>query len=711
MGDERAVESYISHALYDLVTPDGKLLMINRLSQEQAHAEVRIEGISPTFVGFQIDPEAVFFNLKSTLAQVGLDSATEELSLNPKRGVAEVRLMLRAVGPVGEQMLKLLEVGSVVGKLFAADPRRRVRDPDYLLRMFSRSDQWGRPLLSLGGQKGGGDFLFEVVEGRTIAYLSLLDGRIEYDKGIAGFLPAVARALKEEREIREYLSLHQHWKEGAPRLVRLGEMLLVKTSPLHVRTVFGAVVNELLPQGFRHTTASILQPDTMHSGDIYELHGNSAQEISDIPLEFYTLEPHREHIFFSDRDQLQADLEDPEQLFKAFDTAPAGHTQAAFFAVKGTQMRALKPEDWIVRNPVREEFPGPQHGTRQALMVERYIQKQAAYPFLRAIEDGLITSQGVLLSRYLPSPLLKRMLLADFVQRALKAIYFLQPSHSGSDFFSSEDRALLADLAVHGIPIYWVDRATRQILMFVPRREKDCGMFVPLNKVSRFQRATFFGIYGSNLLEGEFEPEIHALLAGLLDVQKTVNHPLLNPDTPLAMVTGGGPGAMEIGNKVAKELGILSCGNIVDFRPRDGSVVNEQRQNPYVEAKMTYRLDKLVERQAEFHLDFPIFLQGGIGTDFEYALEEVRRKTATGPSHPILLFGKPDYWRQKITSRYQCNLNTGTIKGSEWVSNAFYCVENASQGLDVYRAYFEGTLPIGPTGPSYPDGFAVRSPR
>ena len=55
---------------------------------------------------------------------------------------------------------------------------------------------------------------------------------------------------------------------------------------------------------------------------------------------------------------------------------------------------------------------------------------------------------------------------------------------------------------------------------------------------------------------------------------------------------------------------------------------------------MTYRLDKLVERQAEFNLDFPIFLPGGIGTDFEFALEEVRRKVGSVTITPILLLGE-----------------------------------------------------------------------
>jgi predicted Rossmann-fold nucleotide-binding protein len=162
---------------------------------------------------------------------------------------------------------------------------------------------------------------------------------------------------------------------------------------------------------------------------------------------------------------------------------------------------------------------------------------------------------------------------------------------------------------------------------------------------------------------------------------------------------------MEVGNKLAKELGILSCANIVDFRPRSGGVVNEQKQNPYIEAKMTFRLDKLVERQAEFHLDFPIFLMGGIGTDFEQTLEEVRRKTGAMAPTPMILFGDKEYWKEKITTRFQCNLKSGTINGSEWISNCFYSIQTAEQGLQVYKAYFNNTLQIGKTGPVYQEGF------
>jgi hypothetical protein len=485
--------------------------------------------------------------------------------------------------------------------------------------------------------------------------------------------------------------------------------LLVKTQPLHVRTVFGKVKQELLPTGFHHTSASILEPSTKASGDIYELFGTSTSEIQTIPLEFFTLEPHREYVFFSDRDQLQTSLENPKALFDAFDTAPRpDHHWAAIFISKGTQLLNLRPEDWIAKEPYFYEFPGMiYHSERQSLLVEKYIEQQPIYPFLKAIEDELITSQGILLSRFFPSPLMKKSLLDDFVYLCLKGIYFEQPSRTFGDFFSHEDRSMLLDLAKFAIPVYWVDKKTRKILQYVAKPNKDTGMFVPIPLVSDFLHAVSFGIYGSNLISGHFEEELTLLFQGLEELRSKVDHLLFNTKTPIALITGGGPGVMEVGNKVAKSLNLLSCANIVDFRAQSRSFVNEQIQNSYIDIKMTYRLDRLVERQAEFNLDFPIFLEGGIGTDFEYCLEEVRRKVGSTASTPVLLFGPPEYWKQKITERFQCNLKMGTIAGSEWISNCFYCVQNAEQALFIYEQFFRNFLSIGPKGPVFPEGFAT----
>lgn len=704
------MESYLLAHHYDLVTPDGRITKIYKPSLGLLDVEIQIENISPAFVGFQLDPIHITFNLKSTLAQLGLNAILQEIALDERNRLATAKIQLQAYGKIALALFDFIAQGSYIGKLFAADPRRRVRNPDYLMRMFGRSDRQGKPLLSLGGPKGRDGLLLEKIDGRTVAFLQLQNGVLTYEeKAILGLLPTLSKALtKPSFRLRTLIQLDQIWVPSAKREVQEKQILLVRTAPLHVRTVFGKVVNELLPKGVTHTTADILEPDTTASGDVYELLGSSSEDLSIIPIEFYTLEPHREHVFFTDRDQLQNCIEDSSELFQAFETAPHPlHYRAAVFVVKGEQLLHLKSKDWIARETYKTPFPGLFHPFKQATLVQNYIEQQPCYLFLKHIEDGLITSQGILLTRYFPSPLMKRMLLSSAVQRCLKGIFFTYPSFAYGNFFSHEDRSFLLDLANFGIPVHWVDEATQKVLQYTPKPGKDSGMFVPQSTIDTFVRSTIFGIYGSTLITSVFEEELAAVLKGVIQMRSSMNHPLLNADTPIALVTGGGPGIMEIGNRVAERIGVLSCANIVDFRNSNHLNIQEQTQNPYIEAKMTYRLDHLVERQAEFHLDFPIILPGGFGTDFEQSLEEVRRKVGSILPTPVLLFGDPQFWKQKITPRFQANLQLGTIAGSEWVSNCFYCIQNAAQGLKIYEQYFSGTLPIGLAYPPSSDGFII----
>ena len=58
---------------HDLVTPDGIITSLKPISETSVEATVFIEGISAKFKGFEIEIECVFFNIKSTLAQLGID--------------------------------------------------------------------------------------------------------------------------------------------------------------------------------------------------------------------------------------------------------------------------------------------------------------------------------------------------------------------------------------------------------------------------------------------------------------------------------------------------------------------------------------------------------------------------------------------------------------------------------------------------------------
>ncbi|WP_154017912.1 hypothetical protein [Candidatus Protochlamydia phocaeensis] len=57
---------------------------------------------------------------------------------------------------------------------------------------------------------------------------------------------------------------------------------------------------------------------------------------------------------------------------------------------------------------------------------------------------------------------------------------------------------------------------------------------------------------------------------------------------------------MEAANKAAKATGILSAARMV--------FMSEAHPNPYVEARMPDQMSEMIHRQADFHLDFPIFV-------------------------------------------------------------------------------------------------------
>ncbi len=688
---------------YDLITPDGYIRSFNVINEGIIEAEVVMENISSRFRGFEIDKAQISFVIKSTFAQLGVDGIGFEYNFSPKFNRAEVKVRFKAFNPIGNELLKNFSIGMHVGKLFAADDRRRVRSIDYLTRLLNKTDEDGQPLLIFGEQYKSERFIEDRDNDRIIVEVPLLPGYWVYDEAVHGFIKTIARGLKANtNSFRKFLFLHQIHEDG-PRKIPEDALLLVRTTTMNIRTLFAKVVQEKLPPGYNHATADLIEPQRI-TGDIFEFHGKSEHEITHIPLEFYTLEPFREHFFFADRNLLKDALDNPATLFSAFDTAP--EKRAASFIAKGQQLVNIKPEDWIISDPPEEEnLIIPPTNRRESAKLKEYVEAQAIHVIANAMQDGHITSQGIILSNFLPPTLLKNILLNEQVTRCLKAIYFSTPSQKHGDYFSHSDRSMLYDLARASVDIFWVDFNYNLVLKYVLRQGRDFGMFVPINKENEFIKATFFGIYGSRLKQSGAADEIKELFKGLIEMKKSLDHDKLNPDTPLAITTGGGPGVMAMGNKIASELEILSVGHAVDFTKPHEDESLEEAMNPYIQAKMTYRLEQLFVRQAEFALDFPIFFEGGVGTDFEWDLEALRTQVSIKPPAPILLFGAPEYWHEKITHIFKINRETGTIRGSEWISNTFYCVQNHKQALQVYYRYFTNRLAIGRNAPPNDEGF------
>lgn len=702
---------------YDLSTSDGVVTKTNRVSRKKLTVEVTISSIDSNFVPFLRPEIETEFVLKSSITQLGVNAEDVKIELNADEGSAVIHAELISLNPLGVLTLDYISEGCYIGKLFAVDRRRNVITLEYIQRLLKTVDIKGQPLLVYGSGPQDPEWRIEVNEGRVIAWLPLQPGVFRYDGEIHGLLPTVGSALRHGTNYKELLRLHQYFAQDHTRVAVPETPLMVRSYPMHLRTMFGRVVDELLPAGLKCMSSRVIEPESatkdsmeIKEGRTFLFYGHSTEDMTHIPIEFYSLEAFREHVNFNLRKTLPRRCATPNDLIRVFSTAPKGSNHACTYICKGGMFNQISEADWVSANPIKEQYVGNLDSEKQKLLAEKYLFQQCEYGILSAITVGDITSDGVLLTRYFPSPVLKVLLLSRQVCKQLKAVYFLKASKHYGSFFSQDDSALLGDLNTFGINVFQVDETTGQMFQFMRRAGCDAGMMVPMDRRHEYLRATMFGVYGSNLVAGNFEAELHYLLNGVLQLKKQDPHPLLNNDIPLALVTGGGPGAMEVGNRVARSLSILSCGMFVDFgslAAKPGATINEQKKNPYVEAFMTYRPQKLVERQSDFNLDFPIFLTGGIGTDFEYALEEVRRKVGTTKIHPMILFGTAEHWGAKITHRYRENFKSGTIRGSEWMSTVPWVVANGDQALEVLTRFFRGTLPIGPGFPANDMGFMV----
>jgi uncharacterized protein (TIGR00730 family) len=164
--------------------------------------------------------------------------------------------------------------------------------------------------------------------------------------------------------------------------------------------------------------------------------------------------------------------------------------------------------------------------------------------------------------------------------------------------------------------------------------------------------------------------------------------------TPVYVVTGGGPGVMEAGNRGAHEVGGKSIGlNIV--------LPHEQEPNPYITPELCFQFHYFGLRKMHFLMRSIalVAFPGGFGTLDE--LFEVLTLTQTGKSRrrPILLFGR-EFWTRLIDFDYL--VETGMI--SEVDLQLFRYVETAEEAWSVLEADYD----FRPTEAG--DGFAALDP-
>ena len=149
-------------------------------------------------------------------------------------------------------------------------------------------------------------------------------------------------------------------------------------------------------------------------------------------------------------------------------------------------------------------------------------------------------------------------------------------------------------------------------------------------------------------------------------------------DTPIYVVTGGGPGIMEAGNRGAFDVGGKSIGlNIV--------LPHEQEPNPYITPELCFQFHYFALRKMHFLMRSIalVCFPGGFGTLDE--LFETLTLVQTGKSRkrPILLFGRT-FWEGLIN--FQQLVDTGMISPADL--DLFHYVETAEQAWALLAAHY-----------------------
>jgi hypothetical protein len=143
--------------------------------------------------------------------------------------------------------------------------------------------------------------------------------------------------------------------------------------------------------------------------------------------------------------------------------------------------------------------------------------------------------------------------------------------------------------------------------------------------------------------------------------------------TENVVVTGGGPGVMEAGNRGAAEAGGCSIGlNIV--------LPHEQEPNHYVTPDLCFNFHYFAIRKMHFLMRAKAIavFPGGFGTMDETFETLTLIQTGRMERIPVLLFGE-DFWREVVN--WDALVRAGTISPEDL--DLFRFVETAEQALEA----------------------------
>ena len=147
----------------------------------------------------------------------------------------------------------------------------------------------------------------------------------------------------------------------------------------------------------------------------------------------------------------------------------------------------------------------------------------------------------------------------------------------------------------------------------------------------------------------------------------------------MVVITGGGPGIMEAGNRGATEVGALTIGLNI-------KLPFEQEPNPYITPGLSFQYHYFAMRKMHFLkravaiAGFP----GGFGTLDELFESLTLVQTGVVPKMPILLFGS-EFWKKVVNWDYL--VETGVISPEDL--ELFHICDSPWEGWNILKDFYK----------------------
>lgn len=595
-----------------LQTRDGRIVEL--LRQTESAIEVLIHfPVNARFARvLQTRPEAVRFSARSRLARLGIDvRPCSPLTLEAERGRAQMQAMIRPwvyldeVWPLARQlMLPDLAVGRL---LFAPEERRLTaaevfegyqRNQFKLPSGFSITND-GRVVIpphprvyELARPLELHDIwtVLTALEGRTLL------NRLQAPKPVQNLVLRPGEGLITSCTV--FLFEHFALLDSEPSAMG-GHLEAVALDP--VQTASTRTFLEL----FNHTDNVVVNPSVYAS--LY--HADAGDDIEPRSAPAPSRPTNANSLYRpADYDALCQVFTYPEDM---------GTYEERHVAVSANPVPETAP-DWVLPKAAVAPRPG-RLATRSTALIEQHATAL------------LGDTPGVHLLRYFPNLHEHADLLERMRHGLVRAIVFDNASFEHRFYLSARDHSRLSDYAELGVDIYWVNRELQHLVKYVMRGTR--GYFCEIDEIERFLSSIVVAVYGSSRPLGSSEEERLRELLGMLQTFFGGR---------LAVITGGGPGAMRAAAAIGKELDMLVGASFLE--------IEDQRRNALANFYQVFQESSRHIRQRWFDIaSFNLFLVGGVGTLEEIGLTLTDMKLGLCEQTPLVFMGGEEgagYWER-----------------------------------------------------------------